>query len=68
MSSRENEAVRKWREQVEGIYKEYAKQRQRIEDREWVLNEVMKRLNVKIVDEATPAIDDIAEQISRLIK
>lgn len=53
---------------MEGIYKEYAKQRQRIEDRQWVLNEVMKRLNVKIVDEASPVIDDLAEQISRLIK
>ena len=68
MSSKENEAVRRYREQVEGIYKEYAKQRQRIEDRQWVLNEVMKRLNVKIVDEASPVIDDLAEQISRLIK
>ena len=48
--------------------REYDYQKEREEDRQWVFNKVMDSINFKIVDNASPAIEKIADEINRLIK
>lgn len=55
-------------QQVQSIYNEYKHQKERQEDREWVLREVLKRLSVRVIDNATPIIKQINDEIARLMK
>lgn len=53
---------------VKDFMREYEHQKEREEDRQWVFNKVMDSINIKIVDNASPAIEKIADEINRLIK
>ena len=56
------------KKQTQAIYDEYKHQQERMEDRKWVYEQVMKAINIRIKDEASPSINEIVEQINRLIK
>ena len=57
-----------WANAVKDFMREYEHQKEREEDRQWVFNKVMDSINFKIVDNASPAIEKIADEINRLIK
>lgn len=50
------------------IYNEWKHQKERQEDREYCIQEVLKRLNIQIVNNASPAIESIVEQINKMLK